>query len=95
MPILDDEENRPEFDIHAYTQRVVSSIENVCSEDPDDMVDFHAITEKCLHYDVCRIFLASLSLSNSGNVKLVHDVSDDCSSLGIQLLNSEIDRPFL
>jgi len=27
VPILEEEDNRPEFDIHAYTKRVVNAIE--------------------------------------------------------------------
>ena len=107
LPILNEEENRPEFDIHEYTKRVVSSVEKECRKifkDPDSasvndkeekIVDFGAVTRHCPHYEVCRLFLASLSLCNSGNIILEkHDERDETgSSLRMKLLNNVINRP--
>ena len=55
------------------------------------IVGFDAVTRNCPHYEVCRLFLASLSLSNSGNVRLKHDSFD--SEVQIELLDGVIERP--
>ena len=73
-PVLEDEENRPEFDIHAYTKRIKSTItENDDeSEDGNPIVDFAVVAqENCERCEVCRLFLASLSLSNSRDREIV------------------------
>ena len=56
------------------------------------VVDFRDVTRHSPPYEVCRMFLASLSLSNSGNIHLVGS-GDDCTSLQIELLSSDIERP--
>ena len=53
-------------------------------------MDFASVTRNCERYEVCRLFLASLSLSNSGNIKFVGDGRE---SLTIQLVSDEINRP--
>lgn len=59
-------------------------------------VTFETVTSHCEHFEVCRLFLASLSLSNSGNVQLTGAEGGRVSnpdSLRIELLDTNIDRP--
>ena len=91
-PILEEEERRPEFNIHAYAQRVVDTI--VDSQDMTKgkpIVSFELITKECPRYEVCRLFLASLSLANSCNIGL--ELDDEDSTLHIALLDDSIKNP--
>lgn len=56
---------------------------------------FHAVTRSCEKYEVCRLFLASLSLCNSGNVTFSAETGKVMTpdSLKIQILNSKVNRP--
>jgi condensin-2 complex subunit H2 len=107
-PLLLEEEQRPEFDIHAYGRTVITSMELEISrrslksksksidDTPDvseNKVDFHKVTRNCQQYEVCRMFLASLSLSNSGNVELLAERDDKCTSLQLSLVRHDIERP--
>lgn len=98
IPILENEEHRPEFDIYDYTLRVVSTCENELTElnDENDLVKkrtigFDAVTRDCERFEVCRLFLSVLALSNSGNVKLHHGDFDE--NLELTLLDANLDRP--
>ncbi|CAB9526621.1 Condensin-2 complex subunit H2 [Seminavis robusta] len=97
VPILELEENRHEFDIHQYTQRVVDTIldagdrKGESNDKAAKLVDFHEATRNCPRYEVCRLFLASLSLANSGNIRLHHNHGDP--DLHIELVESEITNP--
>jgi chromatin segregation and condensation protein Rec8/ScpA/Scc1 (kleisin family) len=104
--LLLEEEQRPEFDIHAYGRTVITSMEQELRrhslnpkslEDTPDVsenkVDFQKVTRNCQQYEVCRMFLASLSLSNSGNVELVAEQDERCTSLQLSLVQHDIERP--
>jgi chromatin segregation and condensation protein Rec8/ScpA/Scc1 (kleisin family) len=102
--LLLEEEQRPEFDIHAYGRNVINSMEqeirrhNPKSIDDkqdasENIVDFRQVTRHCHQYEVCRMFLASLSLSNSGNVELTAENDDKCTSLQLALVRHDIERP--
>lgn len=111
LPILESEEERPEFDIHRYGDRILTRVKNEIdskkflskreirdsercgkgSSQTPSIADFRAVTKNCEKFEVCRLFLASLMLSNSGNVLLSHDGSGAAvatpGSLQIQLLD--------
>ena len=59
----------------------------------ENKVDFRKVTRNCQQYEVCRMFLASLSLSNSGNVELVAERDGKCTSLQLSLVRHDIERP--
>jgi len=105
LPLLELEEQRPDFDIHAYGNTVIDSmeahLEQVRHDTPEDalkmtttttnrIVDFRDVTANCPPYDVCRMFLATLSLNNSGNLRFVETKLDSCQ---MELLSSDIERP--
>jgi condensin-2 complex subunit H2 len=106
-PLLQEEEQRPEFDIHAYGRTVIDSMEQeirrhhpksiddtgIQDATENNTVDFQKVTRHCQQYEVCRMFLASLSLSNSGNVELVAERDDQCTSLQLSLVRKDIERP--
>jgi len=79
-PILEEENHRPEFDIHAYgrgivdelsKQKKVKQFQAKIEGTDEDFVDFRTITRGCESYQVGRLFLASLMLANTGNVDLI------------------------
>jgi condensin-2 complex subunit H2 len=122
-PMLENEERRPVFDIHAYSQRILSSMEQDLenqrvANDNENMngdviqvpqkgnprVDFATVTQDCEQYDVCRMFLATLSLCNAGNIDLqqidskphVSSTADGRPRLGtlrMELLKNDISQP--
>lgn len=68
------------------------------SQQEKNVVDFAKLSEKCERYEVCRLFLASLMLSNTGNVVVAQDEDFDGSakvsgSLRFELLDSKVDSP--
>lgn len=102
-PILDKEEARPEFDIHVYGERVVNKVRERIESTSNDSkrnhtrkaTNFLSVTRHSEPYEVCRLFLASLSLSNSGNLRFNAEegVVSTPESLQIELLESTIERP--
>lgn len=112
-PILEEEEQRPEFDIHVYGDRIMQTVQDEIerkkaskshlklsaqgSSSPTSVVDFRAVTSDCEDYEVCRLFLSSLMLCNSGNVILSHEHEGASvaspESLRIELLREQVERP--
>ena len=107
-PILEEEEQRPEYDIHKYGERVIAEVRQKVTQrnetaklngieenSTNEEIYFHSITRNCEKYEVCRLFLASLSLCNSGNVTLSDETGKVMTpdSLKIRILNSNVDRP--
>jgi len=95
------------FDIHAYGNAVIESMEQHIDiqqrrSSPEDalkagprIVDFRDVTSDCPSYEVCRMFLATLSLHNSGNLRFVQQKQQaaDLNSFQMELLRSDIERP--
>ena len=72
-PYLRVEQRREAFDMVRYTDRLLEAFDNnagktVASE--QSTLSFSDAAQCSQPYDVCRMFLASLMLSNSGNVEL-------------------------
>ena len=100
FPILEEEEARPEFDIHVYGEHVIKSIKNTDGSDfiggsKHSKTHFSSMTKTMQQYDVCRLFLASLSLINSGNIKINANEGQVIGpdSFVIELVNSIVNRP--
>jgi condensin-2 complex subunit H2 len=84
-PILDAEEERQAFDMREYGQFVLSTmvreidnrqcshnkVDAYHSEKTNRMVNFQHVARDCEPFEVCRRFLATLSLANMGNVRVV------------------------
>jgi condensin-2 complex subunit H2 len=87
-PILDADEQRPVFDIHQYGKAIIQDIQKTFANTNQNKVGFADVTRNCPRYEVCRRFLASLSLVNSGNIRLV-----DGPDVQFELVNSNIERP--
>jgi condensin-2 complex subunit H2 len=102
-PLLVEEEARPVFDIHEYGKTILTSVEEVLQKErsEDDkpsattgsIVDFVKVTKDCPNYQVCRYFLATLGLCNSGNVVLEQSGDGSTNSLSIKLLSTDFSRP--
>lgn len=83
-PILDEESIRPHFDIHEYGSKIINRAKveiqrksherkgfvHQSEDTTNDVVDFNSITKNCEHYEVCRLFLSSLMLCNSGSISV-------------------------
>jgi len=88
-PILDDEVDRRDFDIYKYEENVLKSVESEIEEkqqnnNKDSLIPsnilFSSITKKHQPYEVCRIFLTSLMLCNSEDIRLVQDDFSEVAS---------------
>lgn len=115
MPLLEEEEQRQAFDMHAYGNTVIQIMEKQIivrrhslrqGGTPEDapamkdstcskIVEFRDVTRDCPPFEVCRMFLAALSLNNSGNIEFITTESSTSSldSLKAELLCSDIERP--
>jgi condensin-2 complex subunit H2 len=101
IPILEEEERRSAFDIHMYSQRLIESAEEGLRRERlkrksdgsmqavTKSVYFETVTQHCSQGDVCRMFLASLSLANSGNLK----ISEGSSTFCFDLLSHTVEHP--
>lgn len=54
-----------------------------------DIVEFKSVAEGCTRSDICRFFLTSLSLANSGNVKIEQGSLD----YRFEVLSGKVDNP--
>jgi condensin-2 complex subunit H2 len=99
-PILEEEERRAEFDIHKYSEKILKESaqqglgrlkrkSDGSSGASTSKVDFESIAQNCSQSDVCRLFLASLSLANSGNLK----VEEGAPTYRFDLISSNVERP--
>mmetsp|Transcript_31690 Transcript_31690/g.74565 ORF Transcript_31690/g.74565 Transcript_31690/m.74565 type:complete len:637 (-) Transcript_31690:323-2233(-) len=52
-------------------------------------VEFRSVAEGCSQSDVCRLFLASLSLANSGNLH----IEEGALEYRFEILSTKVDRP--
>eukprot|EP00977_Amphora_coffeiformis_P025044 scaffold18052_cov175-Amphora_coffeaeformis.AAC.8 len=101
-PLLVEEEERPEFDIHKYGHEILVSVEEALGGEKSDeegglqeksrVVDFDSVTKDCPSYQVCRYFLATLCLCNTGNVLLEQD-GKSTNKLSVKLLSTDHSRP--
>ncbi|VDN55847.1 unnamed protein product [Dracunculus medinensis] len=72
-PILEEEEQRREFDIHRYESELLENFDKLGEDKP-----FYGLLRKeAPSYDISRYFLASLTLSNTGNIELISSLSSN------------------
>lgn len=98
-PILEEEERRSAFDIHQYSQQLIDTAQNRIhrlkrksdgSQHPvSSRVQFESVTRNCTRSDVCRLFLASLSLANSGNI----EIAEGSETYQFDLISNSVSRP--
>lgn len=107
-PLLDEQEKRPEFDIHSYGRKILEKISNKVEQNQSvrkristgekklesTSIEFSTIVaEDVEDYEVCRLFLSTLMLCNCGNVAVCHGEDSSMGSLSIELLNSSFETP--
>lgn len=108
VPILEEQEQRPEFDIHSVGRKILQKVESSLTvkkrtstgekklekAGQNNVVPFHAVSKDSEDYEVCRQFLSTLMLCNCGNI-VMHDGNDVSSvdSLRIELINTEFKAP--
>ena len=91
-PILEEQEERPEFDIHMCGRKILQTVEDNLSikkrtvtgqkkleksTSQNNVVDFQTVANNSEEYEVCRIFLATLMLCNRGNVTMHNGKNGD------------------
>jgi condensin-2 complex subunit H2 len=54
-----------------------------------NIVEFKSVADGCTQSDICRFFLASLSLANSGNLK----IEEGSPEYRFEILSSKVDKP--
>ena len=54
-----------------------------------NVVEFKSVAEGCTQSDICRLFLASLSLANSGNLK----IEEGAFNYQFEIVSSKVDNP--
>lgn len=52
-------------------------------------VEFETVARNCTRSDVCRLFLATLSLANSGNI----EIQEGTEAFAFDLVSSSVERP--
>ena len=102
VPLLEAEKQRPAFDIMGYGREVIQlteaeilrqKVSNKQNNEDGQRVDFREVVRHQPQHEICRMFLATLSLCCSGNVEVVDNVAEDGSGLTIKLVNAQIDTP--
>eukprot|EP00934_Nitzschia_sp_Nitz4_P000810 Nitzschia sp. Nitz4//scaffold48_size128905//64303//66480//NITZ4_003599-RA/size128905-augustus-gene-0.23-mRNA-1//-1//CDS//3329552979//810//frame0 len=98
-PILEEEERRSEFDIFKYSERVIDVAQDKIqtqkrnsdgfSKPTTPTVGFATVATGCTQSDVCRLFLASLSLANAGNLK----IDEEAPIFQFDIVSGTLDRP--
>ena len=88
-PVLEEEDQRPEFDIHAYSERILNGLSAIGKSTPATPLQFKDVVsaaEAEHRYDVPRMFSSMLQLINNGNLGISKKQEDD---FGITLLSAE------
>lgn len=80
------QENKRES-MNRSNEKKQNQSENI-SENPN-IVEFKSVAEGCTQSDICRFFLASLSLANSGNLK----IQEGSPEYRFEVLSGKVDKP--
>ena len=103
-PLLEEQEQRPEFDIHTVGRHILEKVERKLSvrkrtstgdkkleSSQNNTVAFGTIfSNDCEEYEVCRIFLSTLMLCNCGNIEMQTDGEDGDVVGSMDSLNIEL-----
>ncbi|KAL1524614.1 hypothetical protein AB1Y20_019503 [Prymnesium parvum] len=101
-PLLDEQNCHPEFNISTYRERLLESFERIDhlpllkqakrdGKNARPILPFAEAARGEEQWEVCRMFLAALQLTNSGNINLVTEGSLDEGnlSLHVELLSAD------
>ncbi len=100
-PILEEEERKASFDIYLYSEILIEnaleglqrtkrkSDGSVPVPVSEKVVTFRNVTKGCSKSDVCRYFLASLSLANSGNLK----IEQESNEFQFEVISHKLEKP--
>jgi condensin-2 complex subunit H2 len=100
-PILAAEEERASFDIHKYSEKLLENASegllrgkrksdgSLQVQPTATSIEFGTVTKGCTQSDVCRFFLASLSLANAGNLEIDPDSEEFC----FRLISQKVEKP--
>jgi len=89
-PILEIQNNRPVFDIHDYGEQILTELKEETETSFEELAASYSNTNgessSLDQFEVCRLFLASLQLANTGNVELKH--SSNNSQLKVKYVDN-------
>jgi hypothetical protein len=103
-PILEEEERKASFDIHRYSEMFLETAIETRQENKSrnmdgsnkgnghlnsNIVEFKSVAKGCTRSDICRFFLASLCLANSGNLK----IEEGSPEFQFEVLSGKVDKP--
>lgn len=86
-PIFEEEETHPAFDIDRYGDEIMSRYVENLDADAEEVVSLADLAANKPRYDVCRIFLASLQLANTGNIEIESQIPQDAEDEDVHVLN--------
>lgn len=94
-PLLEKEERRKEFDIREYGENI---LENFRQHDDQDTLKMSKLLRSDEKYDVCRLFLATLQLSNQSCIEILPENDADTCEVAdpnVRCLASDGEKAFL
>jgi condensin-2 complex subunit H2 len=86
IPVLADEEKRPDFEIHSHGRSIIEQLVQEQKKTDRNKFDFQLLVKDCEPYGVCRSFISALMLCNTENVLLKNSAQ---GGLVVELLNAE------
>lgn len=71
-PKLKEQEEAPQFDIHQYSDKILSRVSDLAADTNDTSnIPFYDVVKDQTPEEVCRLFLACLQLANLGNINVL------------------------
>ncbi|CAJ0951551.1 unnamed protein product, partial [Mesorhabditis belari] len=86
LPLLEKEMHQKAFDVHDYGKNTIEKFDSI-----GETVPFEQLCQGLEIYEVSRVFLSCLMMTNTNNVELNFDAKNPIDSLNLKLLNA--DRP--
>lgn len=86
LPKLKEEEEHDPFDIHKYGSSILEEL-----PEKNEIIPFRNIVMNKQHYQICRLFLASLQLANNYNIHICSEgvLEKGMDTMGVKLLSKK------
>eukprot|EP00397_Hematodinium_sp_SG-2012_P014673 GEMP01014926.1.p1 GENE.GEMP01014926.1~~GEMP01014926.1.p1 ORF type:complete len:725 (+),score=185.76 GEMP01014926.1:200-2374(+) len=91
IPVLDEQSKRREFDFQLYGLELLDSLDGQKQSEVDERTKFpfSELVDGLPRYEVCRLFLTSLFLTNQGNLDIEYANNDEVFKFILHLLKSQ------
>lgn len=94
QPILDEEEQRKEFDIREYGQTIVDRFRDYKKKTGEDEARMSSLLKSDSRHEACRMFLASLQLANNYSIEIMQEEECVVANPMLKLLEQSGDKVF-